>query len=107
MPVCVPSLASLEEEVKPVGSKRRREDLLVANSSFKKVKMEEVKVEEIKTEDETVDSCVLCDKVILQPGTSLRFHYAREHYFPEGAFLAFYSEGALTCPFQPCTERLM
>ena len=69
MPVCDSSLASLEEEVKPVGSKRRLH-LLVANSSFKKAK-----VEEVKTEDETVDSCVLCDKIILQPGTSLRFHY--------------------------------
>ena len=102
--------SSLEEEVGPAGSKRRHNDLLAAESSSKKAKVKEVCPTVVKTEDETVDSCVLCDKLIIQPGrlhTSLRFHYAKEHYFPEGAFRAFYPKGARTCPFQPCTERLM
>ena len=100
---------SLEEEVKTAATKRRHDDLL-ADTSSKKARPEEVGHTVVKTEGETVDSCVLCDRLIIRPGrlyTSLRFHYAKEHYFPEGAFRGFYSEGARHCPFQPCTKRLM
>ena len=101
---------SLEEEVKTAATKRRHDELLADSSSKKARPEEEVGPTVVKTEGETVDSCVLCERLIIRPGrlyTSLRFHYAKEHYFPEGAFRAFYSEGARSCPFQPCTKRLM
>ena len=99
-----------QEEIKEACLKRGHSEEAGADTSgTKKVRTEDpAAVPAVKCE--VSDECVLCGATIARDGrglASVRFHYAREHYLPEGGFEKYVVAGGQQCPYQPCTKRII
>ena len=98
-----------QEEIKKASLKRgHSEEAAPDTAGTKKVRGEDSAATVVKCE--VSDECVLCGVTIARDGrglASVRFHYAREHYLPEGGFEKYVVAGGQQCPYQPCTKRII